>query len=89
MRRNKRRNTNKQTKQFLGIIIIIVFLAIGVIFGEDVLDITKLSNSTKETNLTVSTSQDKRDFNIDNIPEYEGEIYIEINNNMPYFEESE
>ena len=87
MSRNKRKNT-KQIKQLLGIIIVVIFLAISFIFGEDVLNIQNDKNDVEE-NITVSTNQTKTDFNIDNIPEYTGEIYIEINNNMPYFEESE
>ena len=87
MSRNKRKNA-KQIKQLLGIIIVVICLAISFIFGEDVLNIQNDKNDVEE-NITVSTNQTKTDFNIDNIPEYTGEIYIEINNNMPYFEESE
>lgn len=88
MRRNHRKNV-KQTKQLLGLIIVIICLTISIIFGEDVLNIQNDKNNV-EKNITVSTNQTKTDFNIDNIPEYTGgEIYIEINNNMPYFEESE
>ena len=82
--RNHRKNV-KQTKQLLGLIIVIICLTIRIIFGEDVLNIQNDKNNV-EKNITVSTNQTKTDFNIDNIPEYTGgEIYIEINNNMPYF----
>lgn len=86
MSRNKRKNA-KQIKQLLGIIIVVICLAISFIFGEDVLNIQNDKNNVEE-NITVSINQTKTDSNIDNIPEYTGEIYIEINNNIPYFEES-
>ena len=91
MSRNKRKNA-KQIKQLLGLIIVVIFLAISFIFGEDVLDIGNVVEENNTVYIATSTNQErqtKTDFNIDNIPEYTGEIYIEINNNMPYFEESE
>ena len=91
MSRNKRKNA-KQIKQLLGLIIVVIFLAISFIFGEDVLNIGNVVEENNTVYIATSTNQEsqtKTDFNIDNIPEYTGEIYIEINNNMPYFEESE
>ena len=54
---------------------IVILIAVG--FGYKNID----NNSYKNDIPTYS--------NIENIPEYTDEIYIEINNNIPYFEESE
>ena len=91
MSRSKRRNT-KQTKQILGIIIVVICLVISFIFGEDVLNIGNVVEENNTVYTATSTNQEsetKTDFNIDNVPDYTGKIYIEINNNKPYFEESE
>ena len=96
MSRGKRqspRSQGKMVKQFVGIIIAIC-LGISIYFGEDILGTTNVTNNAVENN-TVSTSsaseltQSNINLSIENIPEYAGDIYVEINNNVPYFEESE
>lgn len=90
MSRSKRKN-GKQLKQIVGLVIAVVLLAISYIFGDDVLNITKETKNIAENNIVSSAQieQNKTDFNIENIPEYSGDIYIEINNNIPYFKENE
>ena len=80
----RRRNNKKQVKQLMGVFIAIILLGISIFFGNDMVDLPKESSSS-----TISTNQTNTNFNIADIPEYTDKIYIEINNNMPYFEESE
>ena len=82
MGRNKRKNSNKYIKELIGTVIIIAFLAINIVYGNDILDVIK-------GNTTVATDQTSTYFNIDDIPEYTDKIYVELNNNIPYFEENE
>lgn len=80
----RRRNNKKQVKQLIGVFIAIILLGISIFFGNDMVDLPKESSSSS----TISTNQTNTYFNIADIPEYTDKIYIEINNNMPYFEES-
>lgn len=80
----RRKNNKKQVKQLMGVFIAIILLGISIFFGNDMVDLPKESSSS-----TISTNQTNTNFNIADIPEYTDKIYIEINNNMPYFEESE
>ena len=80
----RRRNNKKQVKQLTGVFIAIILLGISIFFGNDMVDLPKESSSS-----AISTNQTNTNFNIADIPEYTDKIYIEMNNNMPYFEESE
>ena len=82
MGRNKRKNSNKQARNFLGLIVVIIALAFGAFYGKEELNV-------KNENSIVSTSQTSTNISIEDISEYTDEIYIEINNNIPYFEKSE
>ena len=76
-----RRKTKEIKKQLIGLIFILVLIGISSIFGIDILNNREnesFSNETIETNI-----------NISDIPEYEEKIYIEINNNKPYFTEED
>ena len=77
-----RKGHRNQKKSFWGLIIVIIFLAISVAFGEDFTNIAKESQQ-------VSESKTNTYFNVEDIPEYIDKIYIEINNNEPYFTESD
>lgn len=79
MKRNKRKKANRY---IIEAVIIIICLFIGIFFRDDILDITKDETS-------ILTSQTKTYIDINDIPEYTDKIYVEINNNIPYFEESE
>ena len=83
MSRKKEKNTNKKTKEFFVSIIAIIAFVIGGFVGADKL------NLDNENNLEVFASNSYTNINIKNIPEYSGKIYIEINNDIPYFEESD
>ena len=78
----RRKNSKKQIKQFLGMIIVFICLAVSIVFGNDVLDV---ANETSQ----VSANEMNTYSRIEDIPEYTDKIYVEINNNMPYFEPSE
>lgn len=82
MGRHKRKSSNKLIKQLLGLFIVIVCLSIGFLYDSDTI------NNSQE-NKSINTSQVNTYISVDDIPEYSGQIYVTINNNMPYFEESE
>ena len=76
-----RRKTKEIKKQLIGLICILVLIGISSIFGVDILNNREnesFSNETIETNIDIS-----------GIPEYQDKIYIEINNNKPYFTEED
>ena len=76
-----RRKTKEIKKQLIGLIFILVLIGLSSIFGVDILNNREnesFSNQTIETNI-----------NISGIPEYQDKIYIEINNNKPYFTEED
>ena len=95
MSRKMKNKINKQSKQLLKIITIIILLAISIIFGDDILNTTNENTTTPavETSSSnaISSNQTNTSTNIsiEDIPEYTDKIYIEINNNKPYFQESE
>ena len=74
-RRQSSKSQSKMVKQLIGIIIAIC-LGIGIYCGEDILGTTNVTNNAVENN-TVSISSTSE------------LAYVEINNNVPYFEESE
>lgn len=82
MGRHKRKSSNKLIKQLLGLFIVIACLSIGFLYDSDTI------NNSQE-NKSINTSQVNTYISVDDIPEYNGQIYVTINNNMPYFEESE
>ena len=67
------KNTSK-LKQIAIILLFIIIIVIGAYFNN------------KEENQTGNiVENNKISYDISNIPEYSGEIFIEINNNIPYF----
>lgn len=86
---SRTRRKNKHTNQLLGVIILIVFLAISYVFGGDILNYTEEDKNNKVLNNNTVTSEVSTYLNIDDIPEYTDKIYVTINNNKPYFEESD
>ena len=77
-----RRKSQKKVKQLLGLFIVIACLISSIIFGNNILDEEKENNS-------VYTSQTSTYANLEDIPDYSGEIYVILNNNIPYFDESD
>lgn len=76
----KRKNSKKQIRHLLNFIIILAVITSSFIFKDEIINLAKQNN-------TIETST--ANINIEEIPEYADKIYIEINNNMPYFEQSE
>lgn len=86
---------NKKTKSnFLFILFIVVIFFIPIFireinsqdFGNEVLNSTNQENTINESQ-NVNNIENVIDLN--SIPEYAGQPYVAINNNVPYFEESE
>lgn len=86
---------NKKTKSnFLFILFIVVIFFIPIFirkinshdFGNEVLNSTNQENTINESQ-NVNNIENVIDLN--SIPEYAGQLYVAINNNVPYFEESE
>ena len=75
---NKKRNILKSSIA----VILVIYIVIFATYYKDDIDnlINNLSGSIKEKPIS---------YNIEQIPEYTGESYITINNNEPFFEESE
>ena len=76
-----RRKTKEIKKQLIGLIFILVLIGLSSIFGVDILNNREnesFPNETIETNIDISE-----------IPEYQEKIYIEINNNKPYFKKED
>ena len=76
----KRKNNKKQIK--LLIYTIVLILSIISYFYLPSSDIENISNTIISTSNTTSVS-------IEEIPEYTGEIYVTLNNNVPNFEEKD
>ncbi len=75
MKRNKNINKIIQTG------ITIIFIAIFILFGYELEPKDKTSNNIQnEININLNTNE---------IPEYFGEIVVNINNNIPYFEDKD
>lgn len=86
-RTRRRKKKNKLINNLFGIIIIIAFCAISYAFGGDILNYSEENNSIVFNNNKIN--QTSTYISIEDIPEYTGEIYVTINNNVPYFEESD
>lgn len=71
--KNMKKNTNKLEK----IIIILIFTVVLAIGG--------FSNVEKENKTVDTVNKTEKTYEISDIPEYNGEIYVEINNNIPKF----
>lgn len=74
MSRNKRKNLEK----IISLVVLLILIGISTFFGKDII------NNDKEVNSNISSYA-----NISEIPEYNEKIYVEINNNKPYFKEEE
>ena len=68
-----KKNTSK-SKQIVIIVLFIIIIAIGAYF-----------NKEEENSIGYIIENNKISYDISNIPKYSGEIFIEINNNMPEF----
>ena len=75
-------------KKLIGMFVAIICVLVGFFYSDDVLNDV---NSENIVNIQASTTIEQNNTNISiaDIPEYTDKIYIEINNNVPYFEESD
>lgn len=67
------KNTNKLEK-IITILLFIIIIIVGIYF-----------NYEKENQTDTTVNHNKISYEISNIPEYKGEEYVEINNNIPKF----
>lgn len=83
---------NKQTEKIISTLIIIIFIIASWVLNKQE---NSTQNQQNETNITTEQTQTTENintsttYNLSSVPEYTDKIYIEINNNIPYFEESE
>ena len=80
---SKRCLKNKLNKTIISVLIIIL-ISISEYFSLYILEITKPTNAQQ-----VNQTEQTLSFDISNIPEYEGNPYVIINNNIPNFNEND
>ena len=81
-RRNKKQNLLKEISAIFAVICILIF---GYI-NRNLIPLNK--NKTENTSGN-TTGAESVSFDLSTIPQYESEPYVEINNNMPYFNEND
>lgn len=79
-----RRKSKKKIEQFLFTLIILICLTIISYFKNDIMNINDSLANENEI-----YSHNNTYISLEEIPEYTGDIYVTINNNIPYFEENE
>lgn len=79
MKKEESINKNKNIKQILTLILFAIIIVIGIFTNNNYND-----NNTNNTNNTQTII-----YTLENIPEYSGNPYININNDKPNFEESD
>lgn len=88
-----KKTKNKQTEKIISTLIIIILIIASWVINKQ--ENNNQENQINETNITAEQAQTAENtvsstkYNLSNIPEYTDKIYIEINNNIPYFEGSE
>lgn len=77
---SKRRKNKKQSiwQEIIGLVIIICIIIFGYITKDN--EINNIENTTQNQNII---------FDLSTIPEYASNPYVEINNNIPYFNEED
>ena len=80
MRKRKRNNKTKYLKFISSIICLVCILIYGFIMQN--------TENTNNVNENISQNQNVT-FDLSSIPEYSSSPYVEINNNIPYFEEKD
>ena len=76
----RKRSNKKKIKQLLYILSILIFIILVCFSNEPNAENTLNNNTISETATYIS---------IDDIPDYTDEIYVTINNNIPYFDEED
>ena len=80
MSKRKRNNKTKYLKFISSIICLVCILIYGFIMQN--------TENTNNVNENISQNQNVT-FDLSSIPEYSSSPYVEINNNIPYFEEKD
>lgn len=75
-------------KKIIGMFVAIICVLISFLYGDDIFNEVN-SNNVISTQANTSIEQSNTNISIADIPEYTDKIYININNNVPYFEESD
>lgn len=81
----KKSNRKKNIRQLLVPFMFLICLMAMFYFNSNIFN--DIENTINDTN--IATSGTITYFNIDDIPDYSGEIYVTINNNIPYFTEDD
>ena len=68
---------NKNKLEKIGIVIFAIVILVIMIIG--------INESSKNENVVNKIENNKISYEIDNIPDYSGEIYVLINNDIPKF----
>ena len=90
-RRRKKKFLKNINASTVGLLAVILFIVVTFFIGADI-DISELDSVADLSNIvSTNTSYEATTTYLDvsSIPEYNGEIYVYINDNIPYFEESE
>lgn len=82
----KKQLKNKSLKQ---LVIIIFTVVLGLIGYVAVPNESELMNNTLNETQTSSINETNTNIKIDDIPQYSGQIVININNDIPYFEDKD
>lgn len=81
-------NKNKKKKINIYIIFITTFLTLVFLFINGKILMNKDSNPIENTKTSTSKKYENS-INLNNIPEFSGKPYITINNNKPYFSDTD
>ena len=75
-------------KKLIGMFVAIICVLVSFFYSDDILNDV---NSENVVNAQANTTIEQNNINISiaDIPKYNDKIYIDINNNVPYFEESD
>lgn len=103
MGKRKRKNRNS-TNKIIAAALLLLCVGLAGAFGTDNVDFNfdenwieeefaytenYAENTTTSESTSSNSTENETTYNIQEIPEYTGEVYVEINNNIPYFDESE
>ena len=75
-------------KKLIGMFVAIICVLVSFFYSDDILNDVS-SENVVDTQADTTIEQNNTNISIAEIPEYTDKIYIEINNNVPYFEESD
>ncbi len=75
-------------KKLIGMFVAIICVLVSFFYSDDILNGVN-SENVVDTQASTTIEQNNTNIGIAEIPEYTDKIYIEINNNVPYFEESD